>query len=168
MAEPKHPTAFLDQLNLIYYALLSVSLALFAYTYLQEESGIRSTIINYENDPALAWSLRVAIGVVALVDTAAGFVLFRRQIGTVRADQPLADKLNRYRSSFLFQIGLYFSAQLLTAVFYYFSGDVFFAFLYVVVLLITAASRPSLHALRTLLPLSEEELRQLSASDVVT
>ncbi|MGB3618594.1 MAG: hypothetical protein WBA12_10775 [Catalinimonas sp.] len=174
MAEPKRrPNAFLDRLNLIYYALLSVSLILFLYTYLEETAeaqagGPRGTALNYDTDPTLAWSVRLGVGLLALVDTAAGFLLFRRQLAAIDKRAPLDEKLARYRRAFLVQVALYASAMLLVAVFYYFSGDEVFAFLYVIVLLISASARPSLHALRTRLALTQEETRQLSATDVVT
>ncbi|SDL53799.1 hypothetical protein SAMN05421823_106268 [Catalinimonas alkaloidigena] len=159
---------FLNRLNLIYYGLLSMSLIVFIYSYLENQEMARVTVINYENDPHMAWILRATIGITCLVDAIAGYRMFRRMIGQVRPEAPLPEKLARYRRAFLIRMMLYIAASLLLAIFYYFSDDGFFAVLYVILFVIIAAWRPTLQDMHKRLSLTDEDLAQLSPSDVVT
>ncbi len=158
---PSRGQEFLERIQLLFYAAVALSLLLFGYLYLRAQDPNYKPPLDMSSYAELVNPFRFGIGTVALADVVASMLIFRSILRRLRPGLSLGQKLAAYRRATRLRIFLLLAASLLTLSFYYFTGDIYFAVLYLLILFVFTAVRPALQPMQRELQLSSEEVAEL-------
>lgn len=146
--------SFLQQLTILHLALTGGATVLIIVLYFIAQQG-------FEPDPSLATIfLALAMG-LAVMAIAVGYLLYQRGVAGLKPDQPLATRLNQYRSFFILRMALAEGAALFGGVTFLVSGNMIGLVISIVLLGWMVMLRPTADSLATALHLSGPERREV-------
>ncbi|MGI9543450.1 MAG: hypothetical protein ACR2MX_09335 [Cyclobacteriaceae bacterium] len=153
---------YLDRINLVYYALISVPLLLFAIVYL-----------NYYRDKLLIpmdrtiawWYIVIAIGCVVLAGI--GYHQYRKKLKRLFGEQSLRDKLDQWHQALSGNFWLMGSLSSVAVVAFYTSKSQVFVACYALLLFLVSLLRPTQQRLIRELKLKSEHLKVIEKNEEI-
>lgn len=154
----KNTTEYLNTLNIIFYLIVGVPLALFCVLYLKFEGqgGLQQTSRDTFN-----LFLHVIIPLLTVACIAGAYIYYRKSRRQVKPETSLGDKLLFFYRISIIQYGILFAANILPVIGLYLSGEQIFPALYAIALVAFSINRPTLHRIIKALRLNKEERHNL-------
>lgn len=143
---------YIEQLNLIYYSLLSLPLLLFPIVYLPIKDSTTST---FDQAPAALYGLAALLLIMVILF---GRRLFRQNLSVIRIEQALQYKLRAYRKALLIFYLLGMVSCLVSVGLLLFTRHQLFVATYPVLLFILSLYRPTVERMKKEVPLTEKDL----------
>lgn len=148
------PKAIFKTIKIIHLALLAGQLLFFVVAFTQTPP--QKFALNFANDPLLLVVPFMAVGSFLLSN-----ILFKQQIGSAANQTTLAGKLTRYQSASIIRFALIEGISLFSVVGFLKSGNLLFAVVFGLLILLFIANRPTKDKVETDLNLSYEEKMEM-------
>ena len=153
---------YLDRINLIYYALISVPLLLFAIVYL---NYYRDKLLIPMNRPLAGGYILIAIGCVVFAGIA--YYRYRKKLKMVIGEKLLRDKLNQWHQALLANYWLMGVLSLVAVAAFYTSKSQVFVACYALLLFLVSLLRPTQQRLTRELKLKSGQLETIEKNEEI-
>ena len=153
---------YLDRINLVYYALISVPILLFAIVYL---NYYRDKLLIPMDKPLAAGYILIAIGCV--IFAAVGYYQYREKLKRLIEEKLLRDKLNQWYQALLGNYWLMGVLSSVAVVALYTSKSQVFVACYALLLFLVSLLRPTQQRLIRELRLKSEQLKSIEKNEEI-
>jgi len=149
---------YLEQLNQIYFGLISLPLLLFPLVYLPIKDVPSMPLRdNLSGEFTLIWVVALLLFFTMLF----GRRLFRRSLSVISVNWPFKKKLQAYKQSLVIFYSFGLLTSLCSVLLLYITKHQLFVATYPILLLLISLYRPTVQRMKRELPFSEEELAMI-------